>query len=195
MFEKLIQSRQNKMLQRIIDHPRQKKMASFDAIQQIGIIFNVGDEQQWNQLYAFVKEMEQQKKQVWMIGFQPDKQTIGYIFTHSRTIICHEKEDFNFWGQPKEGVIDGFVGRHYDLLINTIDDPTFFSIYTAAKTVADLRVCYHNTAPTEIVNPLEDLNIKVFDMIIKDDKKMHITSYLQQMVHYINMMKGTSTKS
>ncbi len=195
MFEQLIQNRQNKMLRRIIDHPRQKKMAPMDAIQQIGIIFNVGEEQQWNQLYAFVKEMEQQKKQVWMIGFQPDKQSIGYIFTHSKTIICHEKEDFNFWGQPKEGVIDGFVGRHYDLLINTVENPTFFSTYTAAKTVADLRVCYKNITPTDTPNPFEALNIKVFDMIIKDKKNINITTFLHQMIYYIDMLKGSANKS
>lgn len=192
MFDSLILNHNRKVLKRIASHPRDKRMKSLDEVKQIGIIFTVGSEREWNIIYNFVKEMEHQRKQVYLIGFQHFKQEINYIFTHARTTICHEKDDFSFWRLPKEGVIDGFANRHYDLLIDTTVQPDFFAQYVAAKTVADLKVTYGDTLQAELLPSLHNDLLQIFDLTIQGEGKIDLQAFLHETVHYINMMKGST---
>ena len=193
MFDSLIDNRNKKMLKRIASHPRDKRMTCLDDVKQLGIIFTVGSEKEWNVIHAFVKAMEQRKKKVFLIGYQAYKQEINYIFTHAQTTICHEKDDFTFWRRPKEGVIDGFANRHYDLLIDTTAQPNFFAQYVAAKTVVDLKVT-HCTA-TEGEPMLHNELLQVFDLIIRDNEGMDIQSFLSETLRYINMMKNSNNNN
>lgn len=184
MFENIKKRRQDKILRLLSGVARSKCIAHFDNLQHIGVIFNVGSEQEWNAIYAFVREMEQKKKQVWCIGFQRDKQEIDYVFTHPQTSICHEKKDFTFIGVPKEGVTDAFTSRHYDLLIDLTANHEFFSLFIAGKSLADLKCTYLNT--NEPASPLLE---KIYDLLIRGDEQLDITNFIGQIKHYLNMIQ------
>ena len=71
------------------------------------------------------------------------------IFSHTKTTICHEKDDFTRLGLPKEGVIDSFINRHYDIIIDTTEQPDFFGKYITAASDANIKVGYTNTESDE----------------------------------------------
>ena len=85
------------------------------------MIFTVGDSTKWNLIHRFITAQENHGKEVYLIGFQKYKYEIDYIFSHTKTTICHEKEDFNYFQIPKDGVVDSFTDRHYDLIIDTTE--------------------------------------------------------------------------
>ena len=109
---------------------------------------------------------------------------INYIFSHTRTIICHEKEDFNWLGLPKEGVIDAFVGRHFDLIIDATVQPDFFGKYVTASANADLKVGYSNSESEE-----DEGEMGMYDLAIQGREPMDFRDYIEQTVKYLSMVR------
>lgn len=184
LIEKIIQFRQNRVLRLLTNTKRTKRIENLEKIKTIGIVFEVGNDKEWNTLYSFTRSLENAQKKVWLIGFQRDKQEINYIFTHPRTIICHEKEDFNFFKLPKEGIIEGFTNQPFNLLIDCTKEPDFFGQYVAAKSTADLKVTYINDSE----NSLGEAE-KVFDFHIHGKKPIDLPLYLTNVQTYLGMIR------
>lgn len=163
---------------------RDKRIENWENIKTIGLIFTVGDSDQWNLIHRFINAQESRGKEVYLIGFQRSDYQINYIFSHTRTVICHQKEDFNFVGLPKEGIIDGFISRHYDLVIDTTQQPDFFGKYVTAMSDADLKVGYTNLESEEDEGIME-----MYDMAIQGHEPMDFRNYIEQIVKYLTMIK------
>ena len=184
MFE-FIKDWQRKRLLRQLkgnDSGRNKKIDNIAQIKSIGLIFQVGEENDWNLLYHFAKLMEKEGKSVAMIGIQDSETQLDYIITHSNTLLCKEKEDLDYWGVPKKELVEKFNQNHFDLLIDTTEEPNFFGQYIALSCDADLKICYASE---------EDLidNGKIFDMMIKGEEPLDLRGYLNHVVQYLKMIK------
>ena len=175
---------QERQLRRLIDEPRDKRIDNWEQVKSIGLIFTVGDAQMWNLIHRFVSTQEQAGKEVYLIGFHPADYEIDYIFSHTRTTICHEKDDQNFFGLPKEGVVDTFTDRHYDLLIDATEQPDFFGKYITVVTDANLKVGYTNSA-SEYDEGIMDM----YDMRIQGSEQMDFKDYIEQIVKYLAMVQ------
>lgn len=172
------------MLRTLVGVTRVKRIANLENVHDIGIIFNVGSEREWNMLYSFVREMEQQKKRVFLIGFQADKQEMDYIFSHAQTSIMHEKEDLNFFRIPKDEVCEAFTHRHYDLLVDLTEDHAFFARYIAVRSLSDLKVTYLCDN-----SPMPAYHDQIFDLIIHGAKPFDIPSFIAEIRRYLGMIK------
>lgn len=175
---------QERTMRNLMERPRDKRIETWDNIKTIGLIFTVGSADQWNLIHRFVAAQEARGKEVHLIGFQADKYEINYIFSHTRTIICHEKEDFNYFGLPKEGVIDGFTGRHFDLVIDATTQPDFFGKYVTLSTNADLKVGYSNSE-----SEVDEGEMGMYDLAIQGKEEMDFRDYIEQTVKYLSMVK------
>jgi hypothetical protein len=160
--------------------PREKKIDNIDEIRTIGVICRLVDEQHWNILHHFAKVMENQGKEVHIIALLQKDQEIGFVITHQATHIVRTKTDTNFWGLPSEEAIRPFVGRSYDLLIDTIGEENFFSQYIALRTTASLKVVY--------ATPSEDPS-EVFDLIIRGDGQVELKGFFNNVIEYLSMIK------
>lgn len=163
---------------------RERRIENIDQVKNIGIIFRVGGEYEWNVIYHFIKAMETRGKKVEVIGFQEEGTELNYIITHSGTIICHEKEDINFWGVPKEEIIEGFADQHYDLLIDTTDQPDFFGQYMSLRCDADLKAAYINTNDEDA-----EKATFIYDLMIHGENPIDIKEYLSNIINYLSMIK------
>lgn len=184
MFE-FIKDWQRKRLLRQLEHKdsnRNKKIDNIAQAKSIGIIFQVGDENDWNLIYHFAKLMEKEGKTVAMIGLQDSETELDYIITHSNTLLCKEKDDFDYWGVPKKDLVEKFAKNHFELLIDTTEEPNFFGQYIALSCDADLKICYASA------EELED-NGKIFDMMIQGEEPLNLRDYLNQVVKYLKMIK------
>lgn len=150
----------------------------------MGIIFRVGGEYEWNVIYRFVKGLEGSQKRVSMIGFQDSHTELNYIITHSQTIIVHEKDDMNFWGVPKDGTIEEFTDNHYDLLIDTTEQPDFFGQYMSLRTDADLKVSYIDTTDEEAEQATD-----IYDLMIHGEGRMDIKDFLVNVISYLSKIQ------
>jgi hypothetical protein len=171
-------------MRQLMNVKRTKKISNIADVRSIGIIFTVGEKDEWDILYHFAKTMEEKGCQVWMLGYQSTGTTINYIFTHSHMAILHEKEDFTFIGVPKVGLTDAFLQQHYDLLIDTTQEPNFFGKHIALCGKADLKVTYVNDSSAE------DPEIeKIFDLLIHGTKPVELRNFLGEIVKYLSMIK------
>lgn len=190
MFDFILKKIKQRHLNHLLERPRDKRIDNWEDIKTIGLIFTVGDSDHWNLLHRFVTTQENHGKEVYLIGFQADKYEINYIFSHTRTIICHEKTDFNRLGLPKEGIIDDFTRNHYDLLIDSTTQPNFFGKYVTASTDASLRVGYTNSASDE-----DELRMDMYDMLIQGNEEMNFRNYIEQIVKYLMMVVKPKTEN
>lgn len=182
MLEFIKSIKRRHIIKQLAREPREKKIENLEQIQSIGIIFTLGEESDWNLLYHFAQVMEEKNKKVAMIGLHPDGNSINFIVTHPQTIICREKDDLNFWGIPRDGVIDRFTDIHFDVVIDTTDQPNFFGQYVALRSNADIKITH-----TDEVDMTMDENI--FDVMIKGEGPVNLRDYLNNVVQYLCMVK------
>lgn len=161
---------------------RSKKIINIDDVHTIGIVFTVGEESHWSLLYHFAKLMEELGKKVMMVGLQEAETQLDYIITHSQTIICREKEDLDKLGLPKVGTVERFTNQHFDLLIDTTEEPDNFAQFISLKTLADLKVTYSD-------NEAEENTDDIFDLIIRGEGPINLREYLNHVVQYLKMIQ------
>ncbi len=175
---------QKRQLRNLLEQHREKCIANWEDIKTIGLIFTVGDANLWNLIHRFVSTQESHGKEVYLIGFQEHGYEINYIFSHTRTTIVHEKDDFNFFELPKEGVVNSFTDRHYDLLIDSTEQPDFFGKYITTLTSADLKVGYTNTQ-----SAYDEGVMEMYDMAIQGNEPLDFKDYIEQIVKYLMMVQ------
>ena len=190
MFEFFFKKYQQRQLRNLMERKRDKRIDNWEQIKTIGIIFTVGDAERWSLIHRFISAQESQGKTISLIGFHPDKYEINYIFSHTRTTICHEKEDFNYMGLPKEGVVDTFTQQHYDLIIDTTEQPNFFGKYITALTDANLKVGYSNSQAEH-----DEGNMEMYDLAIQGNDVMDFKDYIEQIVKYLTMIHKANSDS
>ena len=184
IIDYILRKYQQRQLRNLLESPRDKRIDNWEQIKTIGLIFTVADSERWNLIHRFIAAQESRGKEVYLIGFQKYKYEINYIFSHTRTTICHEKEDFNRMGLPKEGVIDGFISRHYDLIIDTTEQPDFFGKYVTAMADANLKVGYTNSESEKDEGVMD-----MYDLAIQGNGPMDFKDYIEQIVKYLTMIK------
>lgn len=184
IIDYVIKKYQQRQLRNLLEQPRDKRIDNWDNVKTIGLVFTVGDADRWNLIHRFITAQENHGKEVYLIGFQAKNYEINYIFSHTKTTICHEKDDFNYFGLPKEGVIDGFTNRHYDLIIDSTEQPDFFGKYVTAMCNANLRVGYSN-AQSEV----DEGVMEMYDLAIQGNETMDFKDYIEQIVKYLTMVQ------
>ncbi len=184
MFEFIFKKYQQRQLRNLMERPRDKRIDNWEQVKTIGLIFTVGDAERWSLIHRFITAQEKQGKTIYLIGFHPEKYEIDYIFSHTRTTICHEKEDFNYMGLPKEGIVDSFTQQHYDLVIDTTVQPSFFGKYITAMSDASLKVGYSNSQSED-----DEGNMEMYDLAIQGSEEMDFKDYIEQIVKYLTMIK------
>lgn len=182
MLNFLTKRYRNRQLYKLLEMPRDKRIENWENIKTIGLVFLVGDNSQWSLIQRFITAQENRGKAVHIIGYLPTGTTVDYIFSHPSTVICHEKTEFTKLGLPKEGVIDSFTGRHYDLIIDSTPGNCFFGKYITACSNADLKVGYSNIESDEITTDL-------YDMTIQGSGEADFKNYIEQIVKYLSMVK------
>lgn len=182
MLEFIKDLHKKRILKQLVRTKRVRKIDNLEQVKSIGIAFTVGEENNWNLLYHFAQLMERQGKHVTMIGFQAESTKLDYIITHSHTLICREKDDFDIWGIPKQEVIERFVSQHFDIFIDTTDQPNFFGQFIALKSDADLKVTYTDEVETTT-------NDNIFDFMIHGEGVIDLRDYLNHVVQYLTMIK------
>ena len=176
MFEKIRQFRQKQLLKQQAMLERSKQLHNIESCKNIALMFDVTDEASWKVINKFSTEMKKMGKDVLILGRKKAK-TLDFVITSTNVIVC-ELEDFDFWGVPKNYPIGNFFNRHYDVLIDTTENPDFYSYYVALHTLADFKIARD-----------KDDNEKYFDFLINiDDEEFSTLSFLKQTLHYLDLI-------
>lgn len=176
--------KQKYLLKGLRKNKQPRKIKNMDQVRTIGIVFHIGDELSWKYLYAIVQELEKSNRRVYMICDIPDGVELSYIITHAQTTVCHQKEDFDFWGVPHDSSTENFLARHYDILIDSTGGDSFFSQYMVLKADTDLNITYidDNDSPNEET-------MSIYDMTIHGNTPIDLPDFFENVCNYLQMVK------
>lgn len=105
----------------------------------VGIIFSVEDRQKHDDIKDFIKQLEQDGKQVKVLEFLPKKKD-NYEFLFDFFTI----EDLNFWGKINNDQARKFAETPFDYLFYVDQDPNPLVLNLLAQSRAHCRVGRHN---------------------------------------------------
>lgn len=167
---------QRRLLRQQLQLTRVKKIHNLQTAKRIAMIFDVEDEHSWKIINKFATELAKRGKDMVILGRKKQKE-IDFIITNTSVILCNN-EDFDFWGLPRHYPVGNFLNQHFDMLIDTVLEPDFFSQYVSLKTMADFKISRDKSD-----------NDKYFDLLIRmEDGEDDIKSFLKQVLHYLNLI-------
>ena len=154
---------------------RTKEVCNLDNAQSIGILYDATSEEQINMVKPFVSYFFDLKKDVKALGYVNSKQ-LSFHHTPKLQYDFFYQKDLNWFYKPQNYIIDNFVKKEYDILINLCDSSIIPIKYLVASSIAHFKIGIHEE------------NYEIYDLMIslKDDKSME--KLMHEIKHYINLI-------
>tara|TARA_B110000467_G_scaffold140045_1_gene139856 strand:+ start:93 stop:635 length:543 start_codon:yes stop_codon:yes gene_type:complete len=154
---------------------RTKEVCNLDNAQSIGILYDATSEEQIKIVKPFVSYFFDLKKDVKALGYVNSKQ-LSFHHTPKLQYDFFYQKDLNWFYKPQNYIIDNFVKKEYDILINLCDSSIIPIKYLVASSIAHFKIGIHEE------------NYEIYDLMIslKDDKSME--KLMHEIKHYINLI-------
>jgi len=154
---------------------RTKEVCNLDNAQSIGILYDATSEEQIKTVKPFVSYFFDLKKDVKALGYVNSKQ-LSFHHTPKLQYDFFYQKDLNWYYKPQNYIIDNFVKKEYDILINLCDSSIIPIKYLVASSIAHFKIGVHEE------------NYEIYDLMIslKDDKSMK--KLMHEIKHYINLI-------
>ena len=154
---------------------RTKEVCNLDNAQSIGILYDATSEEQIKIVKPFVSYFFDLKKDVKALGYVNSKQ-LSFHHTPKLQYDFFYQKDLNWYYKPQNYIIDNFVKKEYDILINLCDSSIIPIKYLVASSIAHFKIGIHEE------------NYEIYDLMIslKDDKSME--KLMHEIKHYINLI-------
>jgi len=154
---------------------RTKEVCNLDNAQSIGILYDATSEEQIKIIKPFVSYFFDLKKDVKALGYVNSKQ-LSFHHTPKLQYDFFYQKDLNWYYKPQNYIIDNFVKKEYDILINLCDSSIIPIKYLVASSIAHFKIGVHEE------------NYEIYDLMIslKDDKSME--KLMHEIRHYINLI-------
>jgi hypothetical protein len=154
---------------------RTKEVCNLDNAQSIGILYDATSEEQIKMVKPFVSFFFDLKKDVKALGYVNSKQ-LSFHHTPKLQYDFFYQKDLNWYYKPQNYIIDNFVKKEYDILINLCDSSIIPIKYLVASSIAHFKIGIHEE------------NYEIYDLMIslKDDKSME--KLMHEIKHYINLI-------
>ena len=140
---------------------RTKEVCNLDNAQSIGILYDATSEEQIKMVKSFVSYFFDLKKDVKALGYVNSKQ-LSFHHTPKLQYDFFYQKDLNWYYKPQNYIIDNFVKKEYDILINPCDSSCIPVKYLVASSIAHFKIGQHEEG------------YEIYDLMIalKEDKSM-----------------------
>ena len=154
---------------------RTKEVCNLDNARSIGILYDATSEEQIKMVKPFVSYFFDLKKDVKALGYVNSKQ-LSFHHTPKLQYDFFYQKDLNWFYKPQNYIIDNFVKKEYDILINLCNSSIIPIKYLVASSIAHFKIGIHEE------------NYEIYDLMIslKDDKSME--KLMHEIKHYINLI-------
>ena len=154
---------------------RSKAVCNLEDANSIGILYDATSEEQIKMVKPFVSYFFDLKKDVKALGYVNSKQ-LSFHHTPKLQYDFFYQKDLNWYYKPQNYIIDNFVKKEYDILINLCDSSIIPIKYLVASSIAHFKIGIHEE------------NYEIYDLMIslKDDKSMQ--KLMHEIKHYINLI-------
>lgn len=157
---------------------RKKITTNLSKAKYIGILYVVGDENQYLKVCDFVKSLQDERKEVKAIGFVNNK-AIPYYCYPKIAYDYFTIKDLNWFMKPSNSFVHDFINKEFDMLIDISIESCFSIQYIAGLSKANFKVGRYG------INPLN-----FYDLMLQVDDKINLIDYLKYIKHYLTILNS-----
>jgi len=184
LFKNFRLNRGQSVLRKKLSRTRRKKFrGNISSAKRIGLIWDASNPDEFSVLSQFHQKLAERNIDLSILGYYPAKEIPDKI-TAIRYLVCLKTQDLNYTFRPVSDEASRFISSGLDILID-----------------ANFR----NHFPLEYISTLSDAGFKVgifdngykqpqFDLMIDVDRKSGLNNYLEQVVHYLEMINTSQNK-
>jgi len=154
---------------------RRKEICNLESAKSIGILYDASSEEQINLVRPFVSFFFDLKKDVKALGFVNAKE-LSYCHVPKLQYDFFYKKDLNWYYKPQNYIIDNFIKKEHDILINLTDSSVIPIKYLVASSLAHFKIGIYEE------------NYQIYDLMISltDDRSQQ--KLMDEIKHYINLI-------
>lgn len=148
---------------------------NIDGVKKIGIVWDATNVSEFLCLSKFYQRMSERNIEVRILGYYPGK-NLPDQYTAIRYLTCLRREELNFFYIPVSNDAESFIKEKFDILID---------------------INFKNHLPVRYITSLSSAALKVglfetdgitFDLMIEMKKPVKVDDYLDQTLHYLEMI-------
>lgn len=152
----------------------QRGPGNFAKATQIGILFNLEENEDHHPLEAFVKWLETENKKLRILTYLENYRSLPCKFYYDHFGL----ESINQWGQITASRVEQFIEIPFDFL---------YCIYTQPQPLFD-TILHHSKARCR-VGPYDEQRINLYEIMVRPDEN-HLAAIVHQMKHLSEILKN-----
>ena len=184
MLKNIRLSRGRSILRRKVSRIKRTRFrGNIFSAKKIALVWDADRIDEFQVLSQFHQKMSDRNIDLHIIGYYPGKELPDKL-TAVRYLTCLKQQDINFTYRPVSYETSKFISASFDILI----DANFKNLF-----------------PLEYISTLSNAGFKVgifdnkyeqppFDLMIEVRKNSDMNNYLEQVVHYLEMINKGQTK-
>ena len=179
MKEQLRYKISNYLLQQEIKNStRQVAVVPFSEARSIGILYDATADQDYEMIKNYVKNLRSYSKDVLALGYYNRKELPGTRFMKLGLDFFTQKA-LNWKFKPNHPIVSNFINREFDILICMNMDRSVPIRYVASLAKAHFKI-----------GKYDPLCSRIFDFMIKVEEKPDLKIMIEQINHYLNLIKN-----
>ncbi len=162
-------------LRELKSNKRLKEVSNLEKAKSVGILYDATNIEQIRKIEPFVKYFFDLRKEVKALGYVNMKSLdnchiprLNYDFFY--------KKDLNWYYKPQNYIIDNFIKKEYDILINLSDSSCIPIKYLVASSIAHFKI-----------GQFEE-GYEIYDLMIKLNRKKRQERLMEEIKHYLNLI-------
>lgn len=155
---------------------RKKQLISLARSGSVGILFEVPDDEAYQNVYQYIQKLQEMKIKVRAMGFVKEK----HLATHFLPVLSFDflySKDLNWYGKPTSKQAEDYWSTEFDICINIGSADCFPLKYIACRSLARLRV-----------GPYTDADKVYYDLMIHPEEPHDQNTFLQQVHDYLMIL-------
>ena len=154
---------------------RRKEVCNLESAKSIGILYDASSEEQINLVRPFVSFFFDLKKDVKALGFVNAKE-LSYCHVPKLQYDFFYKKDLNWYYKPQNYIIDNFIKKEHDILINLTDSSVIPIKYLVASSLAHFKIGIYEE------------NYQIYDLMISLTNDRTQQKLMDEIKHYIKLI-------
>ena len=182
LFRNFRLSRGRSVLSKKISRVKRTKFrGNILSAKKVGLVWDASKPDEFQVLSQFHQKMTERNVGLEIIGYYPGKELPDKI-TAIRYLVCLKQQDLNYAYRPVSNEASRFINSPFDILIDANFNSVFPLEYISTLSLAGLKVGIFN-------NGYEH---SPFDLMLEVSSKSGLNNYLDQVVHYLEMINTGS---
>jgi hypothetical protein len=185
MFKNLRLARGNAILRKKMSKLKRKKFKkNISCAKTMGLVWDAAKPDDFSILSHFHQTMAERNIDLKILGYFPGKDLPDKL-TAIRYLTCLKKDDINLTYRPSSREAGDFINTPFDILIDINFKELFPLRYISYLSIAGFKVGIFDG------NSLDS----PYDLMMEVKKSTDITTYLEQVIHYLEMINAESGKN